>query len=40
MNIRKIIYEQVELYLEGGQTTEETAANIQNKVTTYLNEIK
>ena len=39
-NIRKIIYEQVELYLEGGQTTEETAANIQNKVTTYLNEIK
>ena len=39
-NIRKLIAEQVELYLEGGQTTEETAANIQNKVTTYLNEIK
>ncbi len=39
-NIRKIIYEQVELYLEGGQTTEETAANIQKKVTMYLKEIK
>lgn len=39
-NIRMIIAEQVELYLEGGQTTEETAANIQNKVTMYLKEIK
>ena len=39
-NIRMIIAEQVELYLEGGQTTEETAANIQKKVTMYLKEIK
>lgn len=39
-NIRMIIAEQVKLYLEGSQTTEETATNIQNKVTTYLNEIK
>jgi hypothetical protein len=39
-NIRKIIAEQVELFIEGDQTTEETAANIQNKVSLYLKEIK
>ncbi|MBR3537357.1 MAG: extracellular solute-binding protein [Oscillospiraceae bacterium] len=39
-NIRKIIAEQTEIYLAGGQTAEETAANIQKKVTMYLKEIK
>ncbi len=35
-----IVNEQLEIYLSDGQSAEETAKNIQNKVTMYLNEIR
>ncbi|MDO5150405.1 MAG: extracellular solute-binding protein, partial [Oscillospiraceae bacterium] len=39
-SINKIIDEQMEIYLNDGQSAEETAKNIQNKVSVYLREIK
>ena len=38
--VRKIINEQTDLYFTGNQSVEETAKNIQNKVSMYLKEIK
>ena len=38
-SVRKIIKEQTDIFFNDGQSAEETAKNIQNKVTLYLNEI-
>ncbi|MDO5149991.1 MAG: hypothetical protein ACI4KB_10105 [Oscillospiraceae bacterium] len=38
--IRKIIDEQTDIFFAEGQTAEETAKNIQKKVSVYLKEIK